>query len=341
MQKKQSNSIILFELLKELPDFCQNFFLGRVNERVLGTRIGYARNIKTFIDFLIDQHPYFHDKTATDITPADLGNVRADDLDKFIVFYSENHEARTVARMKSAISSLYSYLINTLQAISYNPVLGSQKIKIPQKDYVIYLDINEQERLLQTILYGNGLTDRQKKWHKRYIKRDLAMIFVMLDTGLRVSEIQGADNHDVDLEDCSIIVRRKGGSLNKVYFSDEAAEYIRDYMEEKKCLFPAYCGPSDPLIISDKGQRLSIRQYENIIPKYVAAAIPEKAGTINCHKLRSSFAMEFYLRDPADGGHDLLALQKRMNHANIATTNIYAKAADNVSKETRNWRRSL
>lgn len=51
--------------------------------------------------------------------------------------------------------------------------------------------------------------------------------------------------------------------------------------------------------------------------------------------------MTFYIQDPQYGGHNILALQQRMNHKKLTTTNIYAKAADNVSKQTRNWRDNL
>lgn len=338
MKEKQTNSQILIQLLNQLPDFCQNIFIGRKAERVLNTRIGYARDLVKFFEFIVDTHPYFCDKKIKEIVPADMAQISAEDLDKYIEIFSDGHEIKTVARMKSSISSMYTYLINTLQVIQYNPVLGTQKVKIPPKDFVIYLNLEEQERLLQTIRYGTGLTKRQQTWHERYKKRDLAMVFLFLDTGMRVSELQGADNNDVDLNECSIIVRRKGGKLSKIYFSDESGEYLREYMEEKKAMYPLYAGFKDPLIISEKGERLSVRQYENIIPKYVNAAIPEKAGMINCHKLRSSFAMEFYMRDPAYGGHDILALQQRMNHQSLTSTNVYAKAAANVSKQTRNWR---
>ena len=56
----------------------------------------------------------------------------------------------------------------------------------------------------------------------------------------------------MDLSECSIIVTRKGGSINKVYFSDEAAEYLKDYMQEKERNLPLYNRPGDPLIISEK-----------------------------------------------------------------------------------------
>ena len=341
MKEKATVSSKLFTLLDSMPEFCNGFFIGRKNERVLNTRLGYARDLYVFFEFLHNTHPYFCEMDTRSIQPADMAQVRAEDLDKFIEIYSEKHSVKTVARMKSSISALYSYLVNTLQVVQFNPALGAQKIKIPEKDFVTYLTPYEQNLLIQTVKFGTGLSDREKKWHGRYIKRDLAMIFLFLDTGLRVSELQGIDNRDFDLVDCSVIVQRKGGSINKVYFSDEAAEYIRDYLEEKKALFPLFSSESDPFVITEKGERLSVRQIQNIVPKYVLAAIPEKAGTISPHKLRSSFAMTFYQRDPECGGHDLLTLQRRMNHKSITSTNVYAKAAENISRETRNWRESM
>lgn len=338
MKEKKSNAEILYELVECLPDFCKGYLIVRANDRSMATRIGYARNLKTFFEYVLKNVKYFQSKSVKDILPSDMEKLSVEDLDLFIGIYSEDHEKPTIARMKSSISSMYQYLANTLRAISYNPVLGVQRVDVPKKDYVVYLNLQEQEQLLNTIIYGTGLTEREKSLHKRYVKRDLAMVFLLLDTGLRASELQGADNKDVDLSECSIIVTRKGGSINKVYFSDEAAEYLKDYMQEKERNLPLYNRPGDPLIISEKGTRLTVRQYENIVPKYVNAALPERYGTINCHKLRSSFAMEFYMRDPKYGGHDILALQNRMNHKRLETTNIYAKAANNVSKETRNWR---
>jgi site-specific recombinase XerD len=338
MKEKKSNAEILYELVECLPDFCKGYLIVRANDRSMATRIGYARNLKTFFEYVIKNVKYFQSKSVKDILPSDMEKLSVEDLDLFIGIYSEDHEKPTIARMKSSISSMYQYLANTLRAISYNPVLGVQRVDVPKKDYVVYLNLQEQEQLLNTIIYGTGLTEREKSLHKRYVKRDLAMVFLLLDTGLRASELQGADNKDVDLSECSIIVTRKGGSINKVYFSDEAAEYLKDYMQEKERNLPLYNRPGDPLIISEKGTRLTVRQYENIVPKYVNAALPDRYGTINCHKLRSSFAMEFYMRDPKYGGHDILALQNRMNHKRLETTNIYAKAANNVSKETRNWR---
>lgn len=342
LNEKKTDYEVLYELVeKSLPEFCVGFLINRDNERTLSSRIGYARNLKMFFNYLKENKEFFSDKNIFDVLPADMARVTPQDLDLFINKYAEGKKPATVARMKSSISSMYSYLTNTLQAVTYNPALGVQKIRVPEKDYVVYLNLEEQKRLLNAVVYGTGLTKRELSLHEKYAKRDLAMIFLLLDTGLRAAELRGADNRDINLESCSIIVTRKGGMNSEVYFSDESAKYLKDYLEEKKRRFPTACGPTDPLILSQSGGRLTVRQYENIIPKYVRAALPERYESINCHKLRSSFAMSFYMRDPAQGGHNILALQQRMNHKKLTTTNIYAKAADNVSKQTRNWRDSL
>lgn len=338
MKEKQSNSKVLLSLLERLPDFCDSFLIGRKNEREITTRINYAWDLIHFFDFLRDTHPFFCDKEIKQIQATDMQQVSVADMDKFIEIYSDDHSQRTIARMKSSVSALYGFLSNTLGAVQNNPMLGAQKVKIPEKDFVVYLNREEQERMLNTIKFGNGLTGRTLALHDRYVKRDLAMVFLFLDTGLRVSEMNGIDNSDFDLHECSVIVRRKGGKISKVYFSDESAEYIRDYMEEKEVLLPMFCGRDYPFLITEKGNRLSVRQIEEIVPKYVSAALPEKKDHISPHKLRSSFALSFYMRPVEAGGRDILALQRRMNHKSLQATNIYAKAADNVSKETRNWR---
>lgn len=339
MKEKSTNSEKLFAQLQSLPEFCESFLIGRKNERALTTRLSYARDLVIFFDFLLNTHPFFCELTAKDIQAADMKNVTVMDMDKFLELFGDKHSPKTTARMQTAISTMFDYLTNVVHAIEYNPVTGSQRIKIPEKDFVIYLTIEEQNKLLDTIRYGTGLTKKAMETHGKYIKRDLAMIFLFLDTGIRVSEMQGIDNSDLDLEECSMIIQRKGGKISKVYFSDEACDYIRDYMEEKKALLPAFCGLDDPFLISEQGNRLSVRQIQNIVPKYVTAALPEKKEHISPHKLRSSFALSFYMRPAEEGGRDILTLQRLMNHKSIQTTNIYAKASENISKENRNWRK--
>ena len=59
MLEKKRDSLVLIELVDELPEFCQDYLIGRKNERALSTRIGYARDLNHFIDWMIQNHREF------------------------------------------------------------------------------------------------------------------------------------------------------------------------------------------------------------------------------------------------------------------------------------------
>lgn len=331
--KKKSQSELLIEQLDTLPHFCTGFLLNRASERALSTRLNYARDLNVFFKYIVENKPELKGKNPNKLECSDLSCIKNDDIDRFIQLYLENHSPATVARMRASISVIFTYVSDTLKQINNNPLVGAAKVKVKTKDYVIFLDMNEQQQLINTIKFGTGLTPRQLKNSDRKSKRDLAIIFMFLDTGLRLSELQSLDIGDIDLERCCATgVRRKGNEYREVYFSDEECEYLRDYLEQRKTDIRHSSLPSDPLFINPSGNRLSVRGIELMLDKYVKAALPYR-NDISVHKLRSSFAMTFYMSEK-----DILALQDRMNHKSLNTTNIYAKSAENVSKKTRNWR---
>ena len=113
MKEKKSNTQTLYELVDYLPEFCKGYLIVRANDRGINTRIGYARNLKTFFEYVIQNVPVFRGKSVKDVTPVDMGKLTVEDIDLFIGIYSESHEKPTIARMKSSISSMYNYLANT------------------------------------------------------------------------------------------------------------------------------------------------------------------------------------------------------------------------------------
>lgn len=320
----------MFQLMDELPDCCSSFLMETATERSASTRLAYARDLGYFFDYLISYHPYFCEMEKKNITLQDLNEVKTVDINRFISVYSKTHGERTVARKKAAVSSFFAYLYNTLHAIQSNPVDGASRVKIHTKDFVVHLNLEEQEKLLNSVKYGIGLTPKQLALHPKYKKRDLALIMLFLDTGLRISEAHGIDLKDIDMDDCSIIVERKGGNLEKVYFGDATRDCIDEYLTDRRSI--NYCvSAEDPLFITRAGNRLSVRQIQEIVPKYFEASLPEKMDRITPHRLRASFAMTFYGETK-----NLLLLQKKMSHKSIMATNIYAKATDTESKDNRN-----
>ena len=120
-----------------------------------------------------------------------------------------------------------------------------------------------------------------------------------------------------------------------MYFSDESKDYLREYLNLRENNGEIF-KEGTPLFVTLDGTRLSIREIQQMLKKYVKASL--QRSDISVHKLRSSFAMEFYKHEK-----NILVLQQRMGHKSMAATNIYARASDKEEavKESRNWRSRL
>lgn len=313
-----------------LPECCESFLLETGTEMALSTRIAYARELNWFFDYLIEYTPYFSVLKKRDITINDIKEITSQDISRYLTVYRDlGKKDRTVARKRASLSRFFNYLTNN-RLIPFNPVLASVKVKIHQSDEVIHLNIEEQNEFIDAIYNGDTLDDNKKKYHDRFRVRDYALILLLLDTGMRVSELHGIDIQDIDFDNCSVIVTRKGGNIQTIYFSDETKYALLDYIENKRLKFP-YISAADPLFTTLKGERLSIRAIEVLVKKYATATLSGKGQNISPHKMRSSFAMAFYGETK-----DILALQRKLGHKNITATNIYAKATDKKMQETRN-----
>jgi len=331
MKEKKKNSEVLSNLVSALPPFCQGFYITRIHERSLLSRIGYARDAKAFLEWLSSKK--FDNKNTWEITASELGEVSPVDIDTYLLDYSSTHKDSSVSRSRCAISSLYKYLSSTLNLVPRNPADGAGKVKRSKANFVIHLTLEEQKYLIGIIMSGTKLNNRQQKFHNKLRSRDVAIFTLFLDTGIRISELCGIDVGDIDLDDFSVIVRRKGGKIEKVFFSDECAIALSHYIAERNAYFPTSNGFTFPLFLTIAGNRISTREVQKLTKKYTDIAFPNKSVSISPHKLRSSFAMSFY----GETGN-LLALQKKLGHESIVSTNVYAKATELESKALRNWK---
>lgn len=329
--KKYADKLIAIS--NELPDFCTPFLLETGADHTVRTRCAYAYDLCVFFDYLISYHPYFAEMDSKkSIQTNDLYQVSTSDINRFLSKLLETLSKKTVARKRASLSSFFTYMsAGTHSPLkNFNPVLGSIKVKLEKNDTVIYLTVEEQNILIEGIKYGKGLTDKQLMYHELLKKRDTALVVLLLDTGMRVSELNNLDIKDVDFDSCSAIITRKGEKIQQLYFSDEACGYLQEYLNERKSRFP-FMSHGEPLFVAQTGDRLSVRAIEEMVKKYARANLPQKADLISPHKLRSSFAMAYY---PASG-YDLLALQKELGHNTLAATNIYSKATETTLRNNR------
>ena len=166
-----------------------------------------------------------------------------------------------------------------------------------------FIDITENSRLS---------SDRQQKFAEKMQLRDTAIITLLLNTGIRVSECVGIDIEDLNFYDNSVVIVRKGGAPQVVYFSDHVADTIQDYMRVER---PKYMADENEkaLFLSRKKRRMSVRSIEYMVKKYAREAVPGKM--ITPHKLRSTYGTALY-----DETGDINLVAAVLGHESIETT---------------------
>ena len=114
---------------------------------------------------------------------------------------------------------------------------------------------------------GTNMTKKQLETHKLTKTRDLAILTLLLGTGIRVSECVGIDIQDINFEDGQILIHRKGGKEAMIYFGDEVEDALRNYMFERNDMKPT-SGHENAFFLSLKNSRISVRAVEMLVKKY-------------------------------------------------------------------------
>ena len=332
-QQQDSKYIALtLSLLDTMPDFCMKFYDGKQQRLTPKTQWMYANRMNMFLHFLHDNVKYFEDKDISEYTLADLKYITTEDANNFVTYLNHKKPSKkadtfnkkeTSANYIACISAYFTYFVKN-RYLDINPFEAVENIKKRKKD-LIYLDEEEQNSLLGTIQSGEGLSKRQKLALDKNMLRELCICSLLLDTGIRVSELVGIDIDDINMNKNMIYINRKGAKEGHVYFSQDMKMLLEEYLE-----FREYYSPTDDeraLFLAstakNKGHRLSVRSVQLLVKKYAIAAKIPKARQITPHKLRSSFAM-----DALKATGNLALVQKMLGHDNISTTTIYAQAED-------------
>ena len=193
---------------------------------------------------------------------------------------------------------------------------------------ILRLEANEIADLLDLIESGDGLTDAQKKYHKKTYLRDLALVTLMLSTGIRLSEVVGLNISDLDFSNSSFRVVRKGGNIAILYFGDEAEKALCDYLDQRK--IQNSDSADAPLFLNLQNKRLGIRSVQNLVKKYAKLASPLK--NISPHKLRSTFGTTLY-----NETGDIYLVADVLGHKDVNTTRKhYAQVLENRRKSAKN-----
>ncbi len=231
-----------------------------------------------------------------------LGALTPLDVRRFVAHLSAGHSSRrTIARRLSCLRSFFRFLCRE-GTLDHNP---AEAVPTPRLDQRLpsFLDEQQVSRLLDM--------PPAERWRGL---RDRAILETLYSTGMRVSELTGLNREDLDEISGTVIVRGKGKKERLCPIGATALGAIRRYLAARpsaKRLRVPYA-----IFVSQKGTRLTVRQVDRLLARYVRQA--HLPSAISPHSLRHSFATHLL-----DRGADLRSVQELLGHASLSTTQIY------------------
>ncbi len=328
LQRKVKVLSKIDEILKKLPTFVTEYFVGIENNSSPLTRLNYAVDLQIFFDYVLNKYDY---ESVTDIPLSVLDRITASDIEHFLSYlssfeYNGKHHVcneKAKARKLASIRSLYKYFFNKDKIIA-NVASKVATPKIHDKE-IIRLENSEVSELLITAETGKGLSKHQLAYSKNTQIRDMALLTLFLGTGIRISELVGLNIDDFFFDTNSFVITRKGGNRTILYFTDEVKTELLKWLEYRKTLDKVDKNEK-AMFLSLRNKRISVRAVEELVKKYAKVVTPLKR--ITPHKLRSTFGTNLYRQTG-----DIYIVADYLGHKDINTTKRhYAAISDDMRK---------
>lgn len=313
-------------VLNTLPPFCKTFFRGIEDYTSTRTRLAYAYDIRLFFEFLHETNNYCKKMEITDYPMSLLDQITRMDIVEYmeyLTYYVKDgkeitNDERGKSRKLAALRSFYHFYFEN-ELIEKNPAALVPLPKKHEKE-IIRLEPNEVAILLEQVEEGTKLTKKELEYHNKTKIRDVALLTLLLGTGIRVSECVGLDLTDINFEVGGIKIRRKGGFEAVIYFGDEVETALLDYLEERERIIPAD-GHENALFLSLQNRRIAVRSVENLVKKYASRVTTLKK--ITPHKLRSTYGTNLY----KESG-DIYLVADVLGHKDVNTTRKHYAALE-------------
>lgn len=338
---QKEETLRLREIIKQLPDFMFDFFRGIETTTSTKTRIGYSYDLRIFFEYCIEHIDHMMLKEIDEITLRDLEIIIPRDFERYLeylTYYEKPHPtkgqeivayqntAQGKARKLASLRTFYQYFYKR-QEIETQLITLVDLPKITEKN-IVRLEVDEVAKMLDVVESGDKLTKKQLQYHEKNKTRDLAIITLLLGTGIRVSECVGLNLEDVDFEVGGIKITRKGGNETIIYFGDEVEEALEQYMAQREEIENIIDG--DALFLSMQRKRISVRAVQMLVKKY--ASLVTSLKDISPHKLRSTYGTNLY-RETGD----IYLVADVLGHKDVNTTKKhYAQMDDERRRRAAN-----
>ena len=239
-EKNKKKLIKLRQLESVMPPYVVSYLNDKELSSQINTVIAYAYDLQTFFRFLTEKNNLLKNTAIKNISIDFLECLTFEDINEYQRYLrfnssvdgsSHQNQDKAIARRMAALRGLFEFLC-LHQYMKNNPTVGAAKrIKMPQKD-IIRLNDEEVNTFLNVVsntnIKGNKL---QIEKCKKTQLRVTALITLLLNTGIRVSECAGLDIDDINFNYRTINIVRKGGSDAHLYFNEATKKALKDYKE--------------------------------------------------------------------------------------------------------------
>ena len=328
-ERDKQNLLKLKSLREKLPSYCNGYFVSISQRTSVLTRLGYARDLYLFFDFLIQSGCAVENKVQ-DIALSTLEDVDQSVIEAFMEYLSYytvgdreyTNSLQAKARKLSAVKSLFRYLYNK-DMLSKDVASKVRSPKLHEHE-IIRLERDEMGRLLDETENGSNLGERNARaYHKHVALRDTAIVTLLLGTGIRISECVGLNIDDVDFENNKFTVTRKGGNRTILYMPREVIDAIQAYLQVRLGIK----ADTDALFLSLQNKRINVRTVQILVKKYASVSVPLKH--ITPHKLRSTYGTNLYRETK-----DIYVVATVLGHSDVNTTKKhYAAISEDIKQQ--------
>jgi integrase/recombinase XerC len=265
--------------------------LGQERQLSIHTQRAYRADVRAF---------------AAAIAPRALASARQEDVQRFIAIRrGSGIEPRSIARQLSSLRGFFAFLERERRLggldVELAPTNPARNVRAPKgaRRLPTVLDPDEAARLLDVV--PDDALDQ----------RDHAMLELFYSSGLRLSELVGANVGDVDLQGRTIRVLGKGKKTRIVPVGSKAVDALNAMLRDR-----GDTGADAPLFLSRRGTRISTRNVHARVTRWSQRYLAR--GDVHPHVLRHSFASHVL-----QSSSDLRAVQEMLGHAQLSTTQIY------------------
>ena len=244
----------------------------------------------------------FEEFAREEIGDSAPSEVKAELVREWIVsLMDRGYTSTSINRKLSSLRSFYKFLLRKGE-VAVNPL---QKITGPKnkKPLPAFLRESDMDRLLDEVDFGEGFKGC----------RDHMIIEMFYATGVRLSELIGLDNKDVDFSSSLIKVTGKRNKQRLIPFGEELKIAMMEYVDVRN---EAVSIRTNAFFVRENGERLSRSIVENLVKRNLSKVVTLKKRSP--HVLRHTFATTMLNHDA-----ELGAIKELLGHESLATTEVY------------------